>query len=353
VTGTTRHAVAVNNAEFTIEQVAELDDQPLRLAIDDAGTVYVCYDYFKKHGAWGGVVLRYLRDEAGQWQHRIVIESPILARCYGLAVRDGDLYVSRSGYYPKAELGRVTYERTGAITQLRDLDGDGYYEYAHDVVTDLPGVRAPDTMQQNNGMLFGPDGSLYVTNASAADRTLDEHPWGGAILKFDPDFSNPQIFAKGFRNPWTITLGPDDSLFATDSDVDENPGDEINHVLHGEHYGHPFVIPNEQGVEAVGFRAPMFVGERETVFLGMVYATTEALPEEYRNCLYVTDFRLNRVLRLKLAKEGDSFKVTDVIPFAQVPSPVDMVMSKDGDFYVISRRAQKLYRIHLKKQADN
>ena len=134
-------------------------------------------------------------------------------------------------------------------------------------------------------------------------------------------------------------------MFVTDSDVDSNPGDEINHVVAGAHYGHPFVIPNEAGVESVGFREPILVGERETVFLGLVYATSPLLPDAYRNCMYATDFRRNRVVRIQLARSGDSYRVVDVSPFAVIPSPVDMTLAPNGDFYVISRRAKKMFRI--------
>jgi glucose/arabinose dehydrogenase len=350
VLGITRHAVSVRSPDFVIEKVADFDDEPLRVAAGDDGDVFVCYDYFKKHGAWGGTILRFHEDPAtGKLQRRTVVESPLLARCYGLALREGDIYVSRSGFYPKSTMGQVSYESTGAITRLKDLDGDGYFEYAHDVITGLPGVRAPDTMQQNNGLAFASDGSLFVTNASAADRTLDEHLWGGTILRYNADFSGPVVWARGFRNPWTIAFGPDNALFATDSDVDKNPGDEINHVVQGGHYGHPFVIPNEADVEPIGFREPMLVGERETVFLGLVYATSNALPEAYRNCMYVTDFRRNRVLRIRLARTGDTYRVEEVSPFASIPSPVDLAVTSAGDFYVISRRAQKMFRIRLKK----
>ncbi|MCA9185317.1 MAG: PQQ-dependent sugar dehydrogenase, partial [Planctomycetales bacterium] len=297
VLGITRYPVDVAGAEYQIEVVANLDDEPLRLAADDSGNVFVCFDYFKKHGAVGGAILRFGRDRGTDgFQQRTVVESPFLARCYGLAAWRGDLYVSRSGFYPRMQLGEVTYADTGAVTQLKDLDGDGYFEYAHDIVTGLPGMRAPDTMQQNNGILFDDDGSLYVTNASTADRTLNDHPWGSTILKYPPDFRAPEVFAKGFRNPWTIAFGPDRELFATDSDVDKNPGDEINHVVRDGHYGHPFVIPGELGVEAEGFRDPMVVGERESVFLGLTYPTSASFPPEYRDHLFVTDFRLHRVL---------------------------------------------------------
>lgn len=346
VTGYERHLVTVASPKFTIETVAVFDDDPLRIAAGDNGDVYVCYDYFKKHGAWGGIILRYRENPAtGEFERKTVAESPILARCYGLVFKDGDLYVSRSGFHPQTNMGRVTYEATGAITQLRDLDGDDYFEFAHDIITGLPGVRAPDTMQQNNGFLFDSDGSLYVTNASAADRTLDEHPWGGTILHYDANFQHPEVFASGFRNPWTIAFGPDGELFATDNDVDSNPGDELNHLIKGEHYGHPFVIPGERGVEAKGFRQPILVAERESVLLGLAYITNESWPPEFRDCLYVTDFRRSRILRLKLQRDGDTYVVSENSPFASIPTPVDMTVTPSGDLYVISRRAKKMFRI--------
>jgi glucose/arabinose dehydrogenase len=350
ILGFTRHAVSVSDPRFLIAKIADLDDEPTRLTSSSDGDVFICYDYFKKHGALGGVVIRLRQDPvSGEFHKKTVVESPLLARCYGIAIKDGDLYVSRSGFFPKSRLGNVSYESTGAVTQLRDLDGDGYFEYAHDIVSGLPGVRAPDTMQQNNGLVFAADGSLLVTNAGAADRTLDEHPWGGAIVRLSPDFSQTEVYARGFRNPWTIVIGPDDQLFVTDSDVDRNPGDEINHVVRGGHYGHPFVIPNEAGVDPVGFREPMVVAERETVFLGMAYATAPSLPADFRDCLYVTDFRRNRILRMRLVRSGDTYRVAETVPFASIPSPVDLTVTPSGDFYVISRRAMQVYRISLKK----
>ena len=93
------------------------------------------------------------------------------------------------------------------------------------------------------------------------------------------------------------------------------------------------------------------MGERETVFLGMAYATSQSLPDEYRNCMYVTDFRQNRVLRIRLQRSGDTYKVAGVYPFATMPSPVDIAVTPAGEFFLISRRAKKVYRISRKKAA--
>lgn len=351
VSGITRHRFSVFAPEFDIDRVATLDEQPIRIAAGDGGSIYICYDYFKKHGAIGGAVLHLWEEpphSGRDFQQRIVVEAPFLIRVYGLALHEGDLFVSRSGFFPITHQGVVSYEPTGAITRLKDLDGDGYFEYADDVVTGLPGVRGPDTMQQNNAILFDKDGNLLVTNASAADRTLDEHPWAGAILRVSTDFQQIEVVARGLRNPWEIALGPDRQVFFTDSDVDKNPGDEINHLVAGSHYGHPFVIPGEAGVKPQGFREPILVGERETVFCGMAFCTSNSWPAQYRNCLYVTDFRQDKILRLELQRSGDTYRITAVHPFASIPSPVDMTITPQGEMFVISRRAQKIFRIRPK-----
>ncbi|MCA9138719.1 MAG: PQQ-dependent sugar dehydrogenase [Planctomycetales bacterium] len=359
IRGIKRDPVArMNVPGFTIQKVAHLDFRPIRVAADESGKVYVCYDYFESAGGIGGAIVELATevtsgvtsDEAPDTDSfndhtRIVASSPMLMRCYGLVARNGELIVSRSGIWPRADQGKITYESTGAITQLRDIDGDGYFEYANDIVTGLPGSRGPETMHQNNGIVFGDDGSLFIASASAGNRLLDDHPWGGTVLRVSPDYSVTEVYAKGFRNPFGLAFGPDHELFITDNDADENPGDELNHVIQGEHYGHPYVIPNESSVVSEGFRDPILVGEHEWNFLGLTFATSESLPESCRNCFYVADFMQHAIWRVKLSRSGDTYEVTSVDKFASVSSPIDIVSTPSGDMYLISRNTQNVYRI--------
>lgn len=345
-------AVRVHAREFVIEKVADLDFLPVRVAASDAGKVYVCYDYFEKWGTMGGAIVELSRDDpGGKFHKKIVADSTFLMRSYGLVARNGELFVSRTGVCSQATHGKVSYATAGAVTQLRDVDRDGYFEFAHDIVTGLPGARGPDTMQQNNGISFAADGSLFVTTSTAANRVLDDHPWAGAVLRVSPDFTQTEIFAKGFRNPFGIVIGPDDELFVTDNDIDENPGDELNHVVHGGHYGHPYVVPNEALVEAAGFREPILVGELESNYLGMAYATSQALPEAYRDCIYMADYMQDEILRLTLTRTGDTYQVTDVDTFATISTPVDIAVTPSGEFFVISRRTQNVYCIRPRNAA--
>jgi glucose/arabinose dehydrogenase len=346
-------AARVQAPGFVIDKIADLEFLPIRVAASDNGRVYVSYDYFETWGTMGGAIVELSRDaDSDSFRTKIVADSTLLMRSYGLVARGDDLYVSRTGICARATHGDLVYESTGAVTQLRDLDGDGYFEYLHDILTGLPGARGPDTMQQNNGISFAPDGSLFVTVAAAANRSLDEHPWAGTVLRVSPDLTSTEVFATGFRNPFGIAIGPDSELFVTDNDVDENPGDELNHVVAGAHYGHPYVVPQEPGVEANGFRDPILLGELESNFLGIAYATSPNLPEEYRNCLYMTDFMQNRILRLTLERSGNTYRVTGVHPFASLSSPVDIAVNASGEFFVTSRRTQNVYRIRPRRAAS-
>jgi glucose/arabinose dehydrogenase len=345
-------AVRMHAPGFIIEKIAKLSFPPIRVAVND-DKAYVSYDYFQNAGVMGGGIIELSEDEAtGKFHQKIVADSPLLMRGYGLVARNGELFVSRSGICSKATQGTIQYEPTGAVTQLRDVDGDGYFEFAHDVVTGLPGVRGPETMHQNNGICFDTDGSLFVAVASSANRALDDHPWGGTVLRVNPDFTQPEIFARGFRNPFGIMVGPDNELFITDNDADENPGDELNHLVRGAHYGHPYVVPNESSVETAGFRDPILVGEHEWNFLGMTYATSDALPEAYRDCIYVADFMQHTILRLKLERSGDTYQVTTVDTFASISSPVDIAVTSSGEFFVVSRHTKNVYRIRPRDAAS-
>lgn len=343
----------VNAKEFEIARIAKFDHAPIRVAAQDRNNIFVCYDYFEEAGTVGGGILQLTAGETGAFQKRLVAESPLLMRCYGLAVRDGEIFVSRSGINAHAKQGNIVFDNFGAVTRLLDLDGDGYFEFYDDLVTGLPGARGPDTMQQNNGICFDSSGDLFITTASAADRGLPDHPFDGAVLRIPMqagslDNLQAEVFARGFRNPFGIAFGPDSSLFVTDNDIDENPGDELNHVVQGAHYGHPYAVAEENSSADSGFREPILVGEDEWNFLGIAYTDSEALPPAFRHCLYIADFMQHAIWKMRLESEGDTYKISSVEKFASVSSPIDIAITAQGDFFVLSRNTRNLYHIHLR-----
>ncbi len=328
---------------FRVQHVADLDYAPIRIAFG-AGRLFVCYDYFDEAGDIGGSIVELYPDDP-QRPSRVVADSPLLARSYGLAFHKGDLYVSRSGFRVRADRGMLEYGGTGAVTRLSDVDGDGYFEFADDVVTGLPGVRGPETMHQNNGICFDRDGYLYVTCASSANRALDLHPWGGTVLRVSPDFETIEVFVRGLRNPFAIAAMPSGQLLLTDNDVDENPGDKLLQLHRGAHYGHPYVLPGRPEQLGEGFEGPLWVSEKESNVLGFAYCDAPALPAAYRGGLFVADLLQERVLYFGLESSGEKLRVTNVRPLAVIPSPLDVAATPEGDLFVISRNSRKVYRI--------
>jgi glucose/arabinose dehydrogenase len=343
--------------QFVIDPIAEIPFLPTCLAVDDSGNVFVSYFWTKHNATHGGGIIRLTEDsETGSFEQVTVAKSDLLFRSTGLAVNDGNLYVSRSGYHARAEAGKLFYEDSGAVTQLMDLNGDGYFEYYHDILTGIPGARGPHLQHQNNGIAFAPDGSLFVTNG-VAGIGLDEHPLAGALLKLSPDFEKVEVFATGFRNPFGITIAKDGEVFLTDNDVEENPGDELNHVIAGEHYGHPFVYPNHPGKDSVGFREPILLGHApQSNYVGIAYTDSPMLPDEFRDSFYIADLTMDEVVRVRVEPDGDTYQVTEFQPFASIPAPIDIAIAEDGTIYVASRYHQKIFRIRhrdsIRRQGD-
>lgn len=104
---------------------------------------------------------------------------------------DGTMYVSDNKDY------------RGSVLALSDGDGNGTFETRRVVLENIPNGR-----HQTNGLRFGPDGLLYVTNGNATDDGLEcgpepvsaqqcptpeVQPWTGSILRVDPTWSEVDL----------------------------------------------------------------------------------------------------------------------------------------------------------------
>ena len=122
------------------------------------------------------------------------------------------------------------------------------------LVWDHPGVN-----HNNNSVLFGPDGYLYISSGDGADPTdlRFEHAQRtdvllGKMLRIDVDNGDPyaippsnpfadggglpEIFALGLRNPWRFDFDAESKrLFA--GDVGQYSFEEINEIVLGGNYG--------------------------------------------------------------------------------------------------------------------
>lgn len=164
------------------------------------------------------------RVDAGGRAHLFVDK---LDRPMGMVWVDGKLYVS-------------TRKRVSVFV---DANHDGRGELERVIVDDLPG----DGMHHAGSLVVGPDRRLYLGMGTRTNADIEgESPENGTILSFELDGSKRRVFARGFRNPFDLAFAPDGALFATDNAADppfvEAAVEELNHVVEGGHYGHPFLF---------------------------------------------------------------------------------------------------------------
>jgi len=313
---------------FRVDLYSDTEMIPIRVAVSPKGKVYVS-GHIGLAAQTGGVV-ELVEDDSGRVTEKKVAGD--LNRPYGLYAGDDYLLVSRSGQQTSFKDGKASYSDTGAVTRLSDTDGDGVMDYYHDIVPGLPGAQGPDPLHQNNALALGEDGTLYFTTANHADSrpVVDER--AGAIMKASgPDFSEVEVFATGLRNPFGLAFAADGQLFATDNDaqggiVGGNPGDKLLRVKQGDFFGHPFGDGKADGVKAAELRSSFALG-------GLTLATSDRLPEEYRNKLFLVVYGEGRIMTVEQSGEGDEASF-ELKPFAIVPGAVDMAAAPDGSFYV-------------------
>jgi glucose/arabinose dehydrogenase len=312
---------------FVIEDVLDTEIIPIRVAIDPDGKVFVSGHY--GIAAQSGAVIEISQDDKGVFKERFVAK--MLNRPYGLHADRGRLYVSRSGQFTRWEKGKAKHTFTGAVTMLKDLDGDGIMDYYHDVITGLPGAQGPDYLHQNNDVTVGPDGSVYVTTAIHSDGLPSRHKWEGVILKASGDgLENVEIFATGVRNAFGLEFGPDQQLFATDNDSQSGPlagqGDKFVHVTKNSNFGHPYADERSPAVSPVALRSSFALA-------GLTYATSDNLPAPYKGSMFVVSYGEGRIMRVELEKKDETYGAK-LVPFAIVPGAVDVAAAPNGDFYV-------------------
>ena len=172
------------------------------------------------------------------------------------------------------------------VSVFVDSDGDGRGERERVVVDDLPGRG----MHHAAGLVLGPDRRLYLGMGTRTNADSDgEAEYNGTILSFGLDGSDLRVFARGFRNPFDLAFAPDGALFATDNAADppaiEAAVEELNHVVSGAHYGHPFVLGDQlapgQAARAQKLKpvAPVVKLPPHTSANGLLYYTGKQFPE--------------------------------------------------------------------------
>jgi glucose/arabinose dehydrogenase len=100
----------------------------------------------------------------------------------------------------------------------------------------------PFGRHQQDAIVAGPDGRLYLGSGSTCDACKEKDTRSAAILSFRTDGSGLRIVARGLRNPYGLVF-VGNALYATvngrDDLGDGEPAEEVVRVRQGASYGWP------------------------------------------------------------------------------------------------------------------
>ncbi|MGH9361466.1 MAG: DUF7133 domain-containing protein, partial [Thermoanaerobaculia bacterium] len=179
------------------------------------------------------------------------------------------------------------------------------------------------------------DGHLYVAvgdkgvyGAVGRDgRRVDLR--GGGILRLRPDGTALEVHSTGVRNILDVALSEEDEIFTYDNTDEEQWMSRVTHMVEGGFYGYPHdFIPRRP------YTLWMMADYGGGAATGTAAYNEDALPEDYRGDLFLADFGKRQVLRLKLAREGASFRVAARQDLFRDPPadfrPVGIAFAPDG-----------------------
>jgi glucose/arabinose dehydrogenase len=316
---------------FTAYRLAENFFRATTVALAPDGTVFVS----ERHGS----IFRMVdADGNGVFEERAPFDDGYNEVTGLVFAADGTLYISNRG----------------KVTTARDTDGDGAADQTQDAITDLPRGR-----HQNDGLVFGPDGKLYLTLGSTCDDCDEADSLSASILQANPDGSDLRVYARGLRNPYDLVFDGEGRLWATDNGSDTPCAtiDELNLIVDGGDYGWPY---GADGCDPITDGIPPLAGlGLHTASTGIDFYDASQFPAEYAGNLFLTLWGsivnppdpVAQVLMRAVIGDGPSGPTATTEVFGSgFQHPIDVVVDRDGTLLVLDYGSESqgggvLYRI--------
>jgi glucose/arabinose dehydrogenase len=264
--------------------------------------------------------------------------------------RDGSLYIGE----------------TTRVLRLSSPDERGVFQERAVVVDGLPSGG-----HNTRTVLFSPDWSaLFVSVGSSCNVCIEEDERRATIVRYNPDGSGEEVFARGLRNAVGITFRPGtDELWATNNGRDwlgdDLPPETIYTVREGNDAGWPYchsgriVDPDYGSPDSCdGILVPVVEMQAHSAPLGLTFYIGQQFPEEYRGDVFVafhgswnrtvpTGYKVVRVPM----RDGEAGPVEDFATGwlredgTNWGRPVDVLTASDGSLFVSDDGGGAIYRI--------
>ena len=139
-------------------------------------------------------------------------------------------------------LGLLWRGATLYVAESGKVEAFGLHRGHRVVLSGLPFKR-----HQQDSIVAGPDGRLYLGSGSTCDACPESDPRSAAILSFRPNGSDVRVVARGLRNPYGLVFAGR-TLYATvngrDDLGDGEPAEMVVRVQTGADYGWPSCWPS-------------------------------------------------------------------------------------------------------------
>ncbi len=304
----------------------------------------------------GNVVVIPDTDNDGVGDEIIVIAAN-LKTPHGIDYYDGDLYLAEED----------------KISVFRDIKADGTYSSLEILVDNLPtGGHTTRTV------IIGPDKKMYVSIGSTCNVCEEADARRAAIVRYDLDGKNEEIFATGLRNSVGIEFRLNEELEyelwgvnnGRDRIGDNIPPEEVNIIKKGEHYGWPYCygqgIANPEYPDKTDFCMndtvfPVYEMQAHSAPLGLDFyredLTESNFPSDFMKNLFIGfhgSWNRTEPTGYKVVRIDTSSETGNTIDFVtgwlnedgtKWGRPVDVEFDNYGYLYITDDEAGAIYRV--------